>query len=291
MGVAEDFSQFCSNIAVRNRDSISDRYQLITRRLNLEYWDTDSYSAHSFYLGSYGRGTAAGLTSDVDVLFRLPFDVYSQYNSHLGNGQSALLQAVRAAIKRTYTFTDIGADGQVVVVPFSDNITFEVLPAFLNNDGSYTYPNANAGGSWKTTDPKPEIDAVDNRDRACNGNLKLLGRMMRAWKAEWSVPISGLLIDTLAYNFIASWQYRDKSYLYYDYMSRDFFAYLAGQNESQEYWLSPGAGQYVWRTGKFEYKAARCRNISVEAIAHDVKGETWSARQRWREVYGIDYPG
>lgn len=290
MGVGEDFATFCSSISVRDRESISNRYQLITRRLNLEFWSTESYTAHSRYLGSYGRGTAVGLTSDVDMVMELPASVYQQYDAWQGNGQSGLLQAVRSAIKKTYSVTDVGADGQVVVVPFNDGITFEVLPAFVNTDGSYTFPDANNGGRWRTTNPRPEIAAIDTRDAACNYNLKMLGRMARAWKAQWDVPISGLLIDTLAYNFIGSWEYRDKSFLYYDFMSRDFFAYLASQSESQTYWLSPGAGQYVWRTGKFEYKAKRCYNIAVDAIKHAGNNYTWSARQAWREIYGTSYP-
>jgi hypothetical protein len=290
MGVGEDFATFCNNIGVRDRESIAQRNQQITRRLNTEFWNTDSYTAHSLYLGSYGRGTATGLTSDVDMLFQLPYAVYKQYDAWQTNGQSGLLQAVRAAIKKTYSVTDVGADGQVVVVPFTDGITFEVLPAFENTDGSYTFPNANSGGSWKTTNPRPEIAALDSRDTACNWNLKRLGRMARAWKAKWDVPIGGLLIDTLAYNFIGSWQYRDKSYLYYDYMSRDFFDYVASQNEAQTYWLSPGSGQYVWRIGKFEYKAARCRNIAIDAIKYAANNQTWSARQSWREIYGTSYP-
>jgi hypothetical protein len=290
MAVGEDFATFCSNIAVRDRDSISQRYQQLTRRLNIEFWSTESYTAHSRYLGSYGRGTAVGLTSDVDMVMELPYEVYKQYDAWQGNGQSGLLQSVRAAIKKTYSFTDVGADGQVVVVPFTDGITFEVLPGFVNTDGSYTFPDANSGGRWRTANPRPEIAAIDARDASCNYNLKLLCRMARAWKAQWDVPISGLLIDTMAYNFIGTWEYRDKSYLYYDWMSRDFFAYLAGQSEAQTYWLSPGAGQYVWRTGKFEYKATRCHNIAVDAIKYAANNQTWSARQAWREIYGTSYP-
>jgi len=290
MGVGEDFREFVGNLAIRDRDSISNRYQLITRRLNLEFWDTDSHTAHSFYTGSYGRGTAIGLTSDVDMLHRLPDDVYFQYDAHYGNGQSALLQVVRSAIQNTYTYTDIGADGQVVVVPFNDGITFEVLPAFLNQANAYTFPDASGGGSWKTTDPKPEIDAIATVDANVNGNLKNLAKMMRAWKAQWDVPIGGLLIDTLAYQFIQDWPHRDKSYLYYDFMSRDFFDYMASQNPDQEYWKSPGAGQHVWRKGNFEYKSTRCRNIAIEAISADSKGHTWTARSYWRDIYGSSYP-
>lgn len=70
--------------------------------------------------------------------------------------------------------------------------------------------------------------------------------MMRAWKSQWSVPIGGLLIDTLAYQFIENYQYRDKSFLYYDYMSRDFFQWMSEQDENQEYWRAPGSGAYVF---------------------------------------------
>ncbi|MGF1612345.1 MAG: hypothetical protein ACFCVA_00145 [Gammaproteobacteria bacterium] len=60
MGVGEDFSAFCGNLAVTNRSSISDRYELITRRFNLEFWNSDSRLNHSLYTGSYrerGPGT------------------------------------------------------------------------------------------------------------------------------------------------------------------------------------------------------------------------------------------
>ncbi len=93
--------------------------------------------------------------------------------------------------------------------------------------------------------------------------------MARAWKYKWDVPMGGLLIDTLAYNFMADCGYKDKSYLYYDFISRDFFKYLSEQNTKQSYWLSPGARQYVSRKGKFEYKAKQCYNIALEAIAKE----------------------
>jgi hypothetical protein len=292
MGVGEDFRTLCANLAVPavQRSSISDRYGLITRRLNLEFWNTDSHTAHSFYTGSYGRGTAVGATSDVDMLMRLPYEDYGRYNGHQGNGQSALLRDVRSAIQKTYPYTAVGADGQVVVVPFSDGITFEVVPGFLNKDDSYTFPDSNNGGSWRTTNPKPEIEEIGRTDTACNGNLKMLCRMGRAWKRAWDVPIGGLLIDTLAYYFLRESFYSDKSFLYYDWMSRDFFEYLRTRDDKQEYWLSPGANQYVWNTGYFQYKATRCYNIAVDACSYQGEKYGWTARQRWREVYGPDFP-
>jgi hypothetical protein len=292
MGVGDDFSTLCANLAVPSstRSTIGDRYKLITKRLNLEFWNTDSYASHSIYTGSYGRGTAVGRTSDVDMIFWLPYSDYTRFSGHMGNGQSAMLQEVRAAIKKTYSITDVGADGQVVVVPFTDGITFEVVPAFVNSDDSFTFPDANNGGKWRTTNPRPEIAEINKVDAACNYNLKTLCKMARAWKRLWDVPISGLLIDTLACQFLRTSAYRDKSYVYYDYMSRDFFSYLASQDANKSYWLSPGAGQYVWRTGNFEYKATRCRNIATEACGYQGDKYGWTARQKWREIYGTDFP-
>ena len=176
--------------------------------------------------------------------------------------------------------------------PFSDGITFEVVPVFDNTDGSFIYPDTNDGGSWKTTNPKPEIEAIRNRNKDCNGNLIPLCRMMRAWKSEWSVPIGGLLIDTLAYQFIIDWPYRNKSYFYYDYMCREFFEYVADQDKTQSYWRAPGSLQYVFRKGPFEWKATRCYNLSLEAIAHETANpkREWSAKQKWKEIFGTSFP-
>lgn len=272
------------------RADIAARYARITKRLNLDFWNIDSDLYHSFYTGSYGRGTAIGLTSDVDMLFQLPPQLYARFNAYVTNGQAALLREVRASLQNTYANTDIGSDGCVVVVPFADNIVFEVQPAFRNTAGTFTFPDSGGGGKWRPANPKAEIDEIGNVDAAANGNLKSLCKMARIWKDIWTVPISGLLIDTLACSFIRNWTSRDKSYLYYDWMSRDFFDYLSGQDESKMYWLSPGAGQYVWRKGSFEYKAKRCRNIAVEAIQYATNGNEWSARQKWREIYGTAYP-
>ena len=201
-----------------------------------------------------------------------------------------MLQDVKKSLQKTYSATDVGGDGQVVVINFTDDITFEIVPAFLNKDGSYTYPDSNQGGRWKITNPKPEIDAISTMDSLCKGNLKWLCRMMRRWKNEWSVLMGGLLIDTLAYNFIQDWEYKDKSYLYYDWLSRDFFKYLASQDVDQKYWFAVGSSQRVWRKGSFESKAKRCYNIALEAIKDASDNYHKSARLKWREIYGTAYP-
>jgi hypothetical protein len=292
VGLADWFSTFCTKLQVQDAASISRRYKNITQRLNTDYWNTTSDISHSLYVGSYGRNTAIEGFSDLDMIFQLPYEVYQQYNGYSSNGQSALLQAVKRSIEKTYSTTSIKADGQVILVPFDDGITFEVVPGFVNKDESYTHPDANDGGRWRSTNPRPEIEAIRERNRVTNGNLVPLCRMLRAWKRKWDVPIGGLLIDTLAYQFIENYEYRDKSYFYYDYMTRDVFNWMAGQSETQEFWRAPGSGQHVYGKGQFQYKARRCHNIALEAIKHETATpkEEWSAKQRWREIFGSSYP-
>jgi hypothetical protein len=258
----------------------------------MDFWTTASDTANSLYVGSYGRNTAIQGFSDLDMIFQLPYSVYEQYDRYSGNGQSALLQAVKTSIQRTYSQTSIKADGQVILVSFADGITFEIVPAFINTDKSYTYPDANDGGRWRQTNPRPEIEAIRTRNAACNRNLVPLCRMMRSWKNKWDVPIGGLLVDTLAFQFIENYAYRDKSFFYYDFMGRDFFKWMADQDEQQEYWRAPGSGQYVYGKGLFQYKAKRCYNISLEAIAHETANpkQEWSAKQKWGDIFGTAFP-
>ena len=143
MGLAEWFSEFCSNLTVKDGGTISIRYKNITKRLNTDFWDTSSDIAHSLYVGSYGRNTATQGFSDLDMIFQLPDSVHEQYRNYSYNGQSALLQAVKKSIEKTYSETSIRGDGQVILVSFNDGITFEIVPAFNRDDDSFTYPDAN----------------------------------------------------------------------------------------------------------------------------------------------------
>lgn len=291
MSVATNFETFCNNLLISQstRSTISDRYLAICKRLNKDFWAMDTTTGGR-YVGSFGRNTANSFVSDIDMLFEMPWSTYNTYNSYITNGQSALLQAVKNSIASTYPNTSLKGDGQIVEVIFSDKMKFEVLPTFKNTDDSYTFANSNNGGSWMKTNPVPEINILASGDILTNYNLRPLCRMARAWKYYNNVPISGLLIDTLAYRFLTDWSNRDKSYLYYDWMSRDFFAYLKNQDSTQTTWYAIGSGQSIYNPDNFRYKATVAYNKTLEAIQQETDGNTWSSKQKWREIYGTRFP-
>ena len=202
------------SIDLETRSLISLRYKTITKAVNGDFWNSNSETAHSRYVGSYGRGTAINV-SDLDVLIELPNNEYGHFNSLSGNGQSRLLQAVKKAIQDTYSRTDVRGDGQVVVVSFSDGMKFEVLPAFQNLnywgqwDGTYIYPDSNMGGNWLSTNPKAEQDAMASKNYYSNGLLFDTCKHIRAIRSDYysSYHLSGILIDSFVYSAIQGWHW------------------------------------------------------------------------------------
>ena len=68
MTTSTSFSTFLDNIKVDNFQKIGDRYKEITRKLNKTFRDTDSETANSLQVGSYGRYTGIKGISDLDML-------------------------------------------------------------------------------------------------------------------------------------------------------------------------------------------------------------------------------
>lgn len=65
------FTKFRANIAVSNAGDIATSYANISARLNKDFWDLRSDTAHRRQVGSYGRGTAIHGISDLDMVFEI----------------------------------------------------------------------------------------------------------------------------------------------------------------------------------------------------------------------------
>ena len=115
MTISEKFSNFCDKIEMDDQtiSNIIYRYHQITKRINKDYWDIDSDTYHSLYVGSYGRGTEI-YASDIDMLVQLPYSIYQKFNNYSGNKQSAFLQDVKKTIEKTYSTSFLKGDGQII---------------------------------------------------------------------------------------------------------------------------------------------------------------------------------
>lgn len=162
--MSDRVQKYGEKIPQDTRNLVSLRYHTVTKAINNEFWNSTSDTLHSLYVGSYRRNTAID-TSDIDILIELPSTLFDHFNNLSGNSQSRLLQAVRNSILNFYPRSDVRADGQVVKIAFSDGVDFEIVPAFKSGDGSYKYPDSNTGGSWKSTNPKAEQEAMAQKNK------------------------------------------------------------------------------------------------------------------------------
>lgn len=286
MKVGETFKDFLNNLSVKNDATIELRYGEITSALNKKFRDTESKKDNCLQVGSYGRWTAINGISDLDMLYIMPKGKWQDYN--VSGGQSQILDDVKDAIKARYPLTNIKKDRLVVCVTYND-FHVEVQPVFEQGDGSFKYPDTYNGGSWKTTKPREEINAMKEFNGEKNKNLRRLCKMVRAWKNYHGVGMGGLLIDTLAHNFLKSTKdYDDKSYLYYDWMCRDFFKYLSEQPKQDRY-AALGSGQHVKVKKDFRKSAEKAYELSLKAIEAS-KDEDKDANKKWKKIFGRNFP-
>jgi len=87
MSNSDDFKTFCESIKLDNLAEMETSAGEIAKKLNKHYYDLDKDTAtHLYIVGSVGRKTAVKGSSDLDIIFDLPEDVYKKYNDYTNNG-------------------------------------------------------------------------------------------------------------------------------------------------------------------------------------------------------------
>ena len=290
MSTSSRFDEFLSNIALTadNRADAKTKYDGVAKKLHIHYYGTTYDGSTKLLIGSYGKRTAVRPPRDVDVLFLMPFADYARFNNYQGNGQSALLQEIRSVLQEKYSTTEkIRGDGQVVVVPFKNGHTVEVLPAWRSKGKQYIIPNTHDGGSWKIVDHDAEFANVGDSDTRSDGNTRNLIKMMKAWQAECSVPIKSLVLELRAVNFLAKWKYFDNGTTYYDWMVRDFFEGLIAKANS---WCTiPGIEEKRYYGNAWLSRAESAYNRATKACEFESEKKEYDAAVEWRKIFGSQY--
>ena len=286
MKVSEIFDTLLENLKVGDASTtIAARRDEITKALNKDFRSVEGSTTNRLMVGSYGRHTAIHGVSDLDMIYILPANLRSSYDSE--TGPRRILNRVRDDLKVRYPNTEIRVDQCVVRVQFTSNkFKFEVQPAFENADGGFDYPDT-MSESWKVTKPRQEITATKDCNDRTSKNMRHLARMARAWKDTNGVVMGGLLIDTLVHRFFSTTiEYDDKGSLWFDLMARSFFKFLADEPD-KDYYLALGSDQRVTVKKRFQPKAKKAYNRCLDAIADEGKA---SANKKWREVFGTAVP-
>lgn len=289
VAVRQRFEQFHRNLALtplQRQDGLTKRNGVISC-LNRHYYGSTSDTEHSFFVGSWSKDTAIRPPRDVDLYFLLPVEVYNHFQGYLYNRQSALLQEVKGALSVTYPDTDMSGDGQVVVVNF-DTYNVEVVPAFLLTNGRFWICNTNAGGSYKETDPAAEVRYIEAVDQANNRNLRPLIRMLKAWQANCSVPIKSFQLELLAADFIGKSPWRLYDFFWFDWITRDFFAYL--YHRANTFVVVPGTLEMIYLGNEWQSRAETTYYRAEKACRYEKFNLIDAAGNEWQKIFGQQVP-
>jgi hypothetical protein len=256
--------------------------------LNSHYFGTTSETANSFLIGSWGKGTQVRPSRDIDILFLLPGNVWQRYQQRDGNKQSQLLQEVKDVLSASYSQTTLRGDGQVISIPFN-SIPVELSPGFRCQDGSIIICDTNNGGRYKISTAEAEERELSESDRLWSGNTRPLAQMLKQWQREQNVPMKSFVIERMALHFLNQWSYSNHDVFYYDWMVRDFFAWLLRFVNGNI--TMPATGEVIQLSSEWRVRAQRAHLNAVSACEYEYISNGALAGEHWQKIFGIMIPG
>ena len=143
----------------------------------------------SFLVGSYARDTmiAPLKDADIDIFVLLNSDEYAKYRP------SGLLDRVRTVLLDTYPSSPrVSRSGQAVRITFSD-FKVDVVPAFHRQGGGYIIPDA-PNDKWLSTDPTTHDSQLTRDNKAHDGQLIPLVKMLKRWNRNAGDSLYGRII-------------------------------------------------------------------------------------------------
>jgi hypothetical protein len=258
----------------------------VVKVLNTHYYGTSSTTANSKFVGSWGKFTRLRPPRDVDVIYTLPAATYERFQQRTGNKQSQLLQEVKAVLGKNFSTTNVKGDGPVVKVPFAA-YDVELIPAFKLQSGQYWVCMTNYGGSYAKADYDAENTLIRESHESSGKKTRELIRMMKRWQAYCSVPLKSFWIELIAVEFMATWEHKDKSREYFDYMIRDFLRHLEGKVHGTVY--APGTYEAMYLGSAWLTKATSARQRAEKACSLE-PSDPAGAGDEWQKIFGTDIP-
>jgi len=112
--------------------------------------------------------------------------------------------------------------------------------------------------------------------------------MLKAWQAWCSVPIKSFHLELVASRFIAQSPWRLNSYFYFDWIIRDFFAFL--YHRANDVVLVPGTFEVIALGDAWQSRTETAYWRAVKACEHERENRVTDAGDEWQKIFGIDIP-
>lgn len=292
-GVGAKFDRFLSHIELTDaqvKDAIN-KHQRIRQMLHQEYYSTPYETKTSMIIGSYAKNTAIRPPRDIDLLFFLPESARTKYGYWDTQVQSKILQEVKNKLQKFFSYSIIKVDAPVVYFPFQDsNFSVEVVPAFKNSFGEIEVCYTKNGGNYSKAYPTQEMNQLTNSNKRTSGNTVRLIKMIKVWQRFCNVELDSFAIELLCQEFLNSYEHCDKTSVYFDYMTRDFFKFL--KNRYSTSLTKPGEFFSNYSIGdSWKSKAERAHLRAEKAISYTRDSQISLADEEWRKIFGVLFVG
>lgn len=246
-------------------------------------------TANLFVMGSWVRETAVPTISDYDFAYELPARMTDSILHMTRRDAGTLTAIIEKTLREKYNYAHSLADEGVIRLKTMQGEIIDIRPCLRNESHHLIYLDHRKGGKWRIFDPYLGIDVFRALPQQIRDNLIFLCRASRIWRATHKVPISGILIDTLAHEFIHHSLYRHKNNQFQDCLFRDFMGFLAQCDREQPWWYAPASTEVINRTGPFESYAEEAFRQSQQATEQFAARHYRQAGLLWMNVFGDDY--
>jgi hypothetical protein len=162
-----------------------------------------------------------------------------------------------------------------VLVQFSEgHHNVEVLPAYEEDDGTFTIPNSEGGGSWEKFGPRSEVEKFTNSNTSTGGLTADLARMLKTWiRNTLSCPYKSYQLLNDVINYLAAKSFTAIDYSEYSGIVKDFFGYLK------------------WHcTTELQSHVETAQNRAGKACDYEEEGKCRKASEEWQKIFGKEFP-
>lgn len=202
----------------RTGAAVAGRFQKILERAELTDRDQVLFNTHKLsvmralqggvrlnkvhVMGSFERGTATKGASDIDLLAVVERKEVTWGNSF--KSSATVLGTFRDVLLGRFRATEIGRDGQAVVVNFADaQHRVDVVPGFYEDQDGYrnhpVFRIPDGEGNWMRTSPSSHNRYLQGEDARSRGHLRAIAMVFKYWciTRATPIPISGFHVELL----------------------------------------------------------------------------------------------
>jgi len=287
--------------------TVSDSFQEFIKRYEPTPWQKEKISQHHSYIrkvikkkfivsedflvGSYIKKTQIKPPTDVDLMIVLSDYFLSPTRI---SSPKRLLLGFNNFLKQTYPYSTLKPDGQAIVIKFSDGINMDVVPAFKGIKSGYVIPNLKTN-TWVRTDPKVYNELLSNVNKALDGKLIPIIKMIKCWNLVRGKALKSLHIEILALNCFYD-RFENKIFPFKNYQEGLAIFFNKAEEIIKEFSYEPVIGDIVdqYLPTRERLKVSSLFKVHhkkiMRALGYESTGVHQKARLIWRNLFRQYFP-